>query len=115
MKGENAMVPPRIFLQCSVLGGFRASGLVGAYIIMFVYFLPVWFEGVKCDSAFEAGVHLLPLVLSMVVGSIAAGSLTSAIGYYTPILLIGTCVPALGAGLLTMLHPNTSEGHWIGY
>jgi hypothetical protein len=75
--------------------GFRASGLVGAYMIMFVYFLTVWFEGVKRSSAFEAGFYLLPLVFSMVIGSTAAGGLTCAIGYYTPVLLIGTYASVL--------------------
>ena len=115
LRGEHAMVPPRIFMQRSIICGFWVSALVGAHMTIFIYFLPVWFEAVEGTSAVEAGIRLLPLVLSMVLGSIIGGSLTSAVGYYTPFLLSGTCVSAVGAGLLTMLQVDTSEGRWIGY
>ncbi|KAI9727732.1 MAG: hypothetical protein M1828_005960 [Chrysothrix sp. TS-e1954] len=115
MRGDDAMVPPRIFMQRSIISGVWVSGLVGAHMTIFIYFLPIWFEAVKGTSAVEAGIRLLPMVLSMVLGSILGGSLTSVIGYYTPFLLCGTVIGAIGAGLLTTLQVTTSEGRWIGY
>lgn len=55
------------------------------------------------------------MVLSLVVGSILIGVLTTRIGYYTPFLICGICVAAVGAGVLTTLRTNTSVGQWIGY
>lgn len=63
----------------------------------------------------ESGIHLLPMVIALVVSSIVSGILTSRIGYYTPFLIWGICVAAVGAGLLTALQVNTSAGKWIGY
>lgn len=63
----------------------------------------------------ESGIHLLPMVVALVVSSIVSGILTSRIGYYTPFLIFGICVAAVGAGLLTTLHVNISVGKWVGY
>ncbi|KAH8705959.1 major facilitator superfamily domain-containing protein [Talaromyces proteolyticus] len=112
---DQAIVPPYIFTQRSIAGGFWVSCCVGAHQTLLIYFLPIWFQAVKSDSAVESGIHLLPVVISLVVGSILSGVLTSRIGYYMPFLIIGICIAAVGAGILTTLHINTSVGQWIGY
>jgi hypothetical protein len=54
-------------------------------------------------------------MLSMVVASMAGGFATQKIGYYTPGAILGASIMSIGAGLLTTLHVDTSNGHWIGY
>ncbi|OKL59349.1 hypothetical protein UA08_05232 [Talaromyces atroroseus] len=112
---KTATVPVHIFTQRSILSGFWVSCCVGVHMTMFVYYLPIWFQAVKGNSAVESGIHLLPLVIAMVVSSIIAGVGTTKTGYYTPFLIAGTCIVAIGSGLLTMLEVNTSTGKWIGY
>lgn len=80
-----------------------------------VYFLPNWFQSIKGVSAMESGIRLLPLMLSMVVGSITGGIANPKIGYYTPFAIVGSCVMSVGAGLLTTFQVDTCEGKWIGY
>lgn len=63
----------------------------------------------------ESGIRLLPLMLSMVVGSITGGITTPKIGYYMPFAIVGSCVMSVGAGLLTTLQVDTGEGKWIVY
>lgn len=63
----------------------------------------------------ECGIRLLPMMISMVVGSIGGGITNSKIGYYTPLAIIGSCIMSVGAGLLTTFQVDTSEGKWIGY
>jgi len=41
--------------------------------------------------------------------------LTTKAGYYTPFLLVGICIAAVGAGLLTTLGLDTTTGQWIGF
>ena len=55
------------------------------------------------------------MVLPLVVASILTGIITSRIGYYMPFLILGICVTAIGAGLLTTLSIHTFVGQWIGY
>jgi MFS family permease len=80
-----------------------------------VYYLPIWFQAVDGISAIDSGIHLLPMLLSVVVASILTGLLVSRIGYYTPFMIFGVCLTAIGAGLLTTLEIGTSAGTWIGF
>ncbi|OCK76475.1 MFS general substrate transporter [Lepidopterella palustris CBS 459.81] len=114
-KPEQATVPPRIFIQRSIASGFWVSCCVGAHQTLFIYYLPIWFQAIDGNSAVESGIHLLPMVISLVVASILTGMLTTRIGYYMPFLIFGICVTAVGAGLLTTLRINTLAGQWIGY
>ncbi|PCG91377.1 Major facilitator superfamily domain, general substrate transporter [Penicillium occitanis (nom. inval.)] len=114
-KGEKATVPPHIFVQRSIVSGFSASCCFGAHQTLITYYLPIWFQAIKNDSAIESGVHILPFILSLVVATILTGVLTSRIGYYTPFLIIGICLAAIGVGLLTTLGVKTPVGQWVGY
>lgn len=55
------------------------------------------------------------MVLLTAAAAILNGQLVSIIGYYTPSLIIGVCLTAIGAGLLTTFGVDTSQGKWIGY
>ncbi|CAK7236554.1 hypothetical protein SBRCBS47491_009677 [Sporothrix bragantina] len=114
-KPKTATVPPRVFMQRSVASGFLVSWCVGAHQTLISYYLPIWFQAIKGNTAFQSGVHLLPQVVAIVISSVLTGMLTSRIGYYTPFLLAGACISAVGAGLLTTLKVDTTTGMWIGY
>ncbi|MCJ1310445.1 hypothetical protein MMC25_004109 [Agyrium rufum] len=115
LRPERAMVPPRIFVQRSILGGFWVSILIGAHQVLNVYYLPIWFQAIKGSSAIKSGIQILPLILSLVLASIITGILTSKIGYYMPFLIGGICVTAVGEGLITTFGINATPGQWIGY
>lgn len=51
----------------------------------------------------------------MVLASIAGGLTTSKLGFYTPLAILGSCIMAAGAGLLTTLSASTPSSAWIGY
>jgi hypothetical protein len=57
----------------------------------------------------------LPLILGVVVLSILAGGLITALGYYTPFMYASTVFMAIGAGLMTTFEVNTGHSKWIGY
>ncbi|KAF2135708.1 uncharacterized protein K452DRAFT_346728 [Aplosporella prunicola CBS 121167] len=115
MLPTTATLPPRIFKHRSIVAGFWQSIWVGSVNYIFVYFLPIWFQSIKGVSAVQSGIRLLPLMLSMVVGTLSGGFTTSKIGYYTPMAIVGTSVMSVGAGLLTTLQVDSGEGKWIGY
>jgi MFS family permease len=134
-KPEQATVQPRIFIQRSIMSGFWASCCTGAHQTLFskdsqlsssgsdcllmpkrsVYYLPIWFQAIKGVSAVSSGVHLLPMIIPIVIASIMTGQLVSRIGYYTPFMIFGVCLAAIGSGLLTTLETNTTAGLWIGF
>ncbi|KAI1810940.1 major facilitator superfamily domain-containing protein [Poronia punctata] len=112
---KTATIPPRIFMQRSILAGFSTTTVLGSQMMIFVYFLPIWFQAIQGVSAVDSGIRLLPLTLSLVVASISNGIFVSKIGYYTPSMIVGTALASIGAGLLTTLQTDTSAGKWIGY
>ncbi|KAH1398584.1 hypothetical protein KXX49_003173 [Aspergillus fumigatus] len=114
-KPEQATLPPRVFLQRSIASGFWASCCFGAHMIVFVIYLPLWFQVIDGVSAVDSGIRLLPMLLSLVVASILTGGLVSRIGYYTPFLMLGIVLSSIGAGLLTTLGVHTSSAKWIGF
>ncbi|KAJ9490104.1 hypothetical protein VN97_g3161 [Penicillium thymicola] len=112
---KTATLPLRIISQRSIISDFWQTLCVGSGNYIFVYFLPIWFQSIKGSSAVESGIHLLPMMISMVVGSIGGGITNSKIGFYNPLAIIGSCIMSVGAGLLTTFQVDTSEGKWIGY
>jgi hypothetical protein len=114
-KKDGVTVPPRILSQCSVASGVAYAMCAGSAMMIFVYFLPIWFQAILGTTAFNSGIKMLPLVLALVVGSRASGGVTAGTGYYTPALILGTVIVSTGAGLITTFNLTTSEGSWIGY
>ncbi|KAI3323299.1 putative MFS aflatoxin efflux pump [Xylariaceae sp. AK1471] len=110
-----ATIPPRIVKQRSILAGFWTTIVLGSQMMIFVYFLPIWFQAIQGVSAVDSGIRLLPTTLSVVVSSIANGIFVSKIGYYTPTMLLGTAIVSIGGGLLTTLQIDTGMPKWIGY
>ncbi|TPX12187.1 uncharacterized protein E0L32_007073 [Thyridium curvatum] len=112
---KTATIAPRIFKQRSILAGFFCTLCLGPHMMLFVYYLPVWFQAIQGLSAVDSGIHLLPLVLSMVAANIASGAAVRRIGYYTPFLIAGTCLASVGAGLLNTLSVTTPLARLAGY
>jgi hypothetical protein len=66
-------------------------------------------------SATKSGIMNLPVILGLVVISMLAGGLVTAVGYYTPFMLISAVLMAIGSGLLTTFEVDTGSPQWIGY
>ncbi|EAQ82879.1 hypothetical protein CHGG_11055 [Chaetomium globosum CBS 148.51] len=114
-QGDLATVPPRILAKRSVWSaGFFIMALGGAFLGS-VYYLPIWFQAVKDASAVGSGIMNLPMLVAVVLCSVAAGAAVTIWGYYTPFIIAGSAVAAVGYGLTTTFTPETGSGMWIGY
>lgn len=80
-----------------------------------IYFVPLYFQFAKHDSALEAGVRLLPLVVFLVVTIIGNGALISHYPRYMPWFLFGPAFGLVGAALLYTVDINTSDAKVYGY
>ena len=47
--------------------------------------------------------------------SIGGGFFLPMIGYFTPFMIVGAAILAVGTGLLSTLRVDTSIGQWLGY
>lgn len=52
---ENATVPSGVLKQRSILSGSFYVFCIGGHFFTLVYFLPIWFQGVRGQSALESG------------------------------------------------------------
>lgn len=57
----------------------------------------------------------LPCAVAFAVAIFSAGYVTSLIGYYTPVMALGTIMLAVGSGLLTTFQIASPKSVWIGY
>lgn len=80
-----------------------------------VYYLPIWFQATHGDDAVTSAVHLLPLILAQLFGTIVSGGLTTRIGYYMPFVWLSVVFMPIGAGLLTTCYVGMPTAKWIGY
>ncbi|KAL2028943.1 hypothetical protein VTO58DRAFT_109973 [Aureobasidium pullulans] len=113
--GEKATIPPRIIKQRSVAASAWFGVSLGAAFFLFVYYLPIWFQAIKGVSATKSGIMSLPLILGVVICSVVAGGLVTALGQYAPFMLASSVLMAIGAGLLSTFKVDTGHAEWIGY
>ena len=80
-----------------------------------IYFIPLFFQFARNDSAIEAGVRLLPLVCLLVFAVILNGALMSKYGYYMPWYFVGGCLALIGSALMFTVDLDTSTSKIYGY
>ncbi|KAI1153995.1 MFS toxin efflux pump [Nemania diffusa] len=115
LRKDRATIPSSVFLNRTVglcvLYAFCSS----AAFNVIDYFLPIWFQAIKGASAIQSGAMLLPSIVGLAVAAISSGFVVSFIGYYTPLMLLGSTMMAIGFGFLTSFTPNTGRSSWIGW
>jgi MFS family permease len=111
---EAGTVPPRILKQRTILGASWYAFMLGSSFFIAVYYMSIWFQAIKGDSAIKSGYSTLPLILGLVFASIGAGVATQKLGYYNPAILAGGVLVPIGNGLLTMFKTDTAHPFWIG-
>ncbi|KIY01553.1 uncharacterized protein Z520_03105 [Fonsecaea multimorphosa CBS 102226] len=83
--------------------------------IWWIYFLPVYFQGVLGSSPAYSGVQLLPSILALIPFGAMGGVAMSKFGRYRPLHSAGFAMMVLGFGLFDLLDQNSSTGAWVGY
>ncbi|KAI9887005.1 MAG: MFS sugar transporter [Watsoniomyces obsoletus] len=115
VQGDAGTLPPRIMKQRSIAFCAFYVLCIGSAFFIFIFYLPIWFQAIKGDSAVKSGIDNLPMILGVVILSIISGGIVTVIGYYTPFMIASSVIMAVGAGLLTTLEVDTPASKWIGY
>ncbi|CAJ2512383.1 Uu.00g053980.m01.CDS01 [Anthostomella pinea] len=112
---KTATVPVRIIRRRSILAAAIYMFAIAGSFLLAIYFLPLWFQVVQGATAAQSGIYTIPFVLSLVVGSILSGGVTTRIGYYVPAMILSPSLLAVGQGLMSTLRVGEVSSHWIGY
>ena len=105
----------RDYARTSVLM-FCCAAAGGATIFVPVYFIPLFFQFTRGDTAIEAAVRLLPFILVMVFVTITQGVLLShpsgRFSLYIVWYLAGGACTLVGGTLMYLIDAKTSEA-WV--
>ncbi|KAK1776247.1 major facilitator superfamily domain-containing protein [Copromyces sp. CBS 386.78] len=114
-KGDRGTIPPRLYRNRNVVCAMFFSFFFGAGFFSLVYYLSLYFQAIKGDSAVKAGIKLLPMLISVVITSVSTGGLITVVGYYNPFILPCMVLFSVGAGMITTLGINSPLREWFGY
>ena len=98
-----AVVPLSVFSVCVVLAFIVGFAMLGA-----MTFLPTYLQYVKGVSATSSGLQTLPLVIGLLVTSIASGTIVGRTGRYKFFPVAGSLVMAIGLYLLSRMDAHTA-------
>ncbi|KAI1176629.1 MFS general substrate transporter [Nemania sp. FL0916] len=112
---KNATIPKHIMRIPEVSFGAFFAFFQGSAFNLFIFTIPLYFQAIKNVTPIASGVDYLPLILGNAVFIFVAGSLASRIGSPVPWLWSSSILMSIGAGLLTLLRPDTDTGRWVGF
>jgi EmrB/QacA subfamily drug resistance transporter len=109
-RAKEPILPLRLFKNhtfslTSVLGFIIGAGMFGAIVM-----LPLYLQVVKGNSATEAGLKLIPLMLGIVSMSIFSGKRITTTGKYKIFPIAGAGIMTFGLILMSTLNETTSFG-----
>lgn len=114
-QGERAMVAPRLIKNRTMAAASAFTFFfAGAYFVS-LYYLPIYFQSVDGISPVASGVRNLPLIIAVTIGTIGSGGFITSTGIATPLMVLGSVLVTIGAGLIYTLDIGSSTGEWIGY
>ncbi|KAF7541063.1 hypothetical protein G7Z17_g12043 [Cylindrodendrum hubeiense] len=114
-QGDRGTLPPRLFKDRNVLAAMIFAMFFGAAFFPLIYYLSLYFQAIQGVSAVQAGIKILPLLLSTVLISIVAGGLITAIGYYSVVIIPCMVLNTIGCGMITTLDVDSPMREWFGY
>ncbi|KAK9899939.1 MFS general substrate transporter [Cystobasidium minutum MCA 4210] len=113
--GDKAMLIMSLFKNWS-FDAILGSQLAVRWIMLIItYYAPIYFEAALGHSATKAGLDLLGLILSLVATNIVCGICVRILGKYTPFLIGGPMLAAIGCGLLFTVDEHTKFANVIGF
>ncbi|KAJ1973942.1 hypothetical protein H4R34_004908, partial [Dimargaris verticillata] len=115
MFATQPLVPLRFFVHRNVAASLLAVLFLGMVIFTYMYGMPFYYIIVHNDSAAQAGIKLIPLLLGMALASILGSICVSKTGRYRLVVWTGCTVAIVGVALSTRLTPSSAAIEPLGY
>lgn len=111
----NRLFPVQYFLRKDMILLASATGAGTCAMFAAIYYIPLFFQFTRGDTALKAAVRLLPLIIMSVFTVVTSGVILSLTGYYTPLYILGGILVIIGYSFLHKITPTTGEGPIYGY
>jgi EmrB/QacA subfamily drug resistance transporter len=116
LRTPEPVLPLQLFKDRIVSVSLAVAFLTGFAMFGAIIFMPLFFQGVLGLSATSSGGFTTPMSLGVVAGATLSGQALSRLGgHYRIQGLLGLGVMAAGAGLLTTLTGDTTQGAAVAY
>lgn len=89
--------------------------LVTGVMMGTAYYIPLYFQFARGDSALQAAVRLLPFIAMAVFFCVVSGAMMPKAGYYMPWYTWGSALVLVGSALMYTVDATTSTSRVYGY
>jgi EmrB/QacA subfamily drug resistance transporter len=108
---DDALIPLKLFRSptfsmATVIGVLVGFGMFGAMLT-----LPLYLQLVLGSSPTQSGFEMLPMILGLMIASIASGQIIARTGRYRMFPILGTLLMSVGFFLLTFLQYDSPYWH----
>jgi EmrB/QacA subfamily drug resistance transporter len=111
---QEPTTPLRLFSNRTSLVGFWCAFMHNMLIFWILFTLPVYFQAVLRDSAFQSGINILPTSAVCMPFTILSGGIMSKLGRYRPLLMVGFALFPIAIGLFSRLDQSSTTAYWAG-
>ncbi len=113
--GDRALIQFRFLKDRTIAAQSAFVFFVSGVFFIMLYYLPIYFQSTRGVSAARSGINNLPLVLGASILTVVSGILITVFGHYIPLMIVGSALSSVGAGLIYTLERDTGSDKWIGY
>ncbi len=109
-RATEPIIPPALFRHSVVTVTILATMLTSAGMYGTLLFVPLFIQAVLGTGAMQSGAVLTPMMVSMVLSSLAAGQVIARVGKYRVLAIVGVAIATVGMGLLATMGSEVSYG-----
>jgi MFS family permease len=112
---SHPIIPFHLFKYRNNIAAFSTALFIGMGFFGTLFFMPLYFQIAKQESATSAGLEMIPMMIGLLIASIGSGQLITRFGRYRPFVWCGLVIATVGTGLLSLLDVDSPRGKVIGF
>ncbi|KAI6087312.1 major facilitator superfamily domain-containing protein [Hypoxylon rubiginosum] len=112
---SNRIFPVHFMRNWNAVLLFICAAAVNTAGFVPIYYIPLYFQFTRGDTAIEAAVRLLPLIFVLSAAILANGHLMSRFSYYQPWYIFGSVLALVGGVLLSRIETGTPQAQIYGF
>lgn len=112
---EHRLFPVHFTKNRTLVLIFCATAASSAAMAVTIYYVPLFFQFTRGDTALEAAVRLLPFITLFVFSVMVAGALLPVVGRYAPWYFPASILMIIGGVFMYRVKPDTHAGSIYGF
>ncbi|KAH6672347.1 major facilitator superfamily domain-containing protein [Halenospora varia] len=113
MVAVEPIVPTSIFKNTNIVAAYIDTVIHSLIVLSLVYYLPLYYEGVKGFNTTITGVAVFPETFTVAPAAVIVGIVIGKIGSFRWAVWSGWAITILGLGVLYLMDVHTSTVSWI--